>query len=111
MSRERIDPDKAAVAVIAVRGDIMSIWHAAETFAVSKSSIYMRLKDVVSMDPKAGLGTVLTRGEEAVLVGRLLRAGRHQLAWGRSEMVDVVRTLYLDDCTVPWSLETGPGRR
>ena len=85
MSRERIDPKKAAAAVEAVREGTMSIRHAAQILAASETSIYKRLKGVVPMDSKVGPSTVPTREEEAVLVDSLLRAGRHQLALGRSE--------------------------
>ena len=88
----------------------MSIWHAAETLAVSKSSIYMRLKGVVPMDSKAGASTVLTREEEAVLVDSLLWARRPQLALSRSGLLDTVRALHFDGRLAPWNLETGPGR-
>ena len=89
----------------------MSIRHAAETFAVSKTSIHKRLKGVIPMDSKVGRSTVLTREEEAVLVDSLFWAGRNQLALGRSELVDAVRRLCLDGRPVPWDPETGPGRR
>ena len=110
LSRETEDPKKAAAAVKVVREGTMSIWHATETFAVSKTSIHKRLKGVIPMDSKVGPSTVLTQEDEAALVDSLLWAGRHQLALGRSEMVDAVRTLYLGDHPVPWRPEIGPGR-
>ena len=101
MSREPVDPENAAAAVEAVREGTMSIRHAAETFAVSKTSIHKRLKGVVPMDSKVGRSTVLTREGEAVLVDSFLWAGRNQLALGRSEIVDTVRTLCPDGRPVP----------
>ena len=86
----------------------MSIRHAVETFAVSKSSIHKRLKGVVPMDSKVGARTVLTQEEEAVLADSLRWAERHQLALGRSELVDAVHMLCLDGRPVPWNPETGP---
>ena len=109
MSREPVDPEKAAKAVEAVREGTLSIRHAAETFAVSKTSIHKRLKGVIPMDSKSGQSTVLTREEEVALVDSLLWAGRHELALSRSELVDAVRTLCLDGRRVPWKPETGPG--
>ena len=54
MRRARVDPEKAAAAVEAVREGTMSLRHAAGTFAVSKSSIHKRLKGVVPVQIREG---------------------------------------------------------
>ena len=109
MSRSKVDPDRAQVAVEAVRCGAMSYRAAAAAFEVPRSCIESRVKGKVDIEASVGVATVLTAEEENSIEDALIWAAHRYLGVGRTEVIEAVRKLCSDGRPVPWDPDKGPG--